>query len=670
MLTVLSVAFPLAPVGPDAVGGAEQIIAALDAALVTAGHRSIVIACGGSRVAGELVDLPAPPIHITREAWIAMHAAWRVAIAEVLARDEVDIVHLHGIDFHAYVPRSGPPVLATLHMPLDMYPPEVFATPRPDLFLQCVSQAQRRTAPAGVELLDLIENGVDLERLRPSHERGDYAVVLGRICPEKGPHLALDAATRAGVPLVLAGKTFGFSEHEAYFDSEVEPRLVPPHRFVGPVAGLDKTKLLADARCLVVPSLVAETSSLVAMEALACGTPVIAFRCGALVDLLEHGSTGLLADDLDGLADGLRRAGELDRARCRAVAEARCSLPRMCEAYLARYAELAAMPPRHRTGLRVEIVDRAGLRELEEPWAALWSRAHDATVFQRPDWCIPWCDHLLRGEIAAIAVWRDGDLEGLVPLFRWRDGDATVLSLIGAGVSDYQDLLLAPGADDVLRAIERTLSALPWDRLELSELGDGSPLLSLAVPGHQEITEQEPCPALRLGRDAALGGVPRGARRDLEYQRRHATRACGMAYETLRAARAVDALTELHRARWSERDQAGAIDDARHAFLHDAAGRLAARDAVFGIGVLLGHELAATALMLVDGDTVRYYLGGFAPELERFSPGLLAIAGAIEESGRRGAALFDFLRGAESYKYRLGAVDRVRLHRRVVHRVA
>jgi CelD/BcsL family acetyltransferase involved in cellulose biosynthesis/glycosyltransferase involved in cell wall biosynthesis len=636
---------------------------------VAYGHRSLVIACDGSRVAGELVALPAVPEHVTHETWVAMHEATRRALCETLAHHHVDVVHVHGIDFHAYLPPPGPVVLATLHLPLDWYPREVFQTTRPDTFLQCVSRRQRLCAPAGSRLLAEIENGVDLDRLRPRDVVGDYALVLGRICPEKGQHLALQAASRAGVPLVVAGKVFGFAEHEEYFATQVVPRLAPPHRFIGAVAGEDKARLLAGACCVVVPSIVDETSSLVAMEALACGTPVVAFRRGALVDLVDHGETGFLVDTIGELAQAIGAADQLDRARCRAVAESRCSLARMCERYLARYQQLATTKMKRARGLRVEIVDRAGLAALSPAWTELWTRARDATVFQRPEWCLPWCDHLLTGEVEALAVWKHGSLAGLLPLFRWRDGERDVLSLIGAGVSDYQDLLLAPGAADVVQAIEDTLAMLAWDRIELSELRDDSVLLELELGGTQETADQEPCLALPVVAHAPLEAVRPGARHEIEYQRRRAARTLGLEYALLPPGEAVGALTSLHRARWATRGEPGMIDEQRHAFLQGAARRLAIDGSSFALGVSLGRELAAVGLILVDRDCTRYYMCGFAPTFERYSPGMLAMGGVLEESARRGARFVDLLRGDEPFKYRLGAVERVRLHRRVVRRV-
>ena len=685
MLTVLNIAHPLAPVGTDAVGGAEQVLAAIDEHLVARGHRSIVIASERSKIAGELVGLPALEEALDHATWLAAHDACRAAMRRTLARERIDVIHLHGSDFHAYLPPPGPPVLATLHMPIAWYPGHVFEIARPRTFVHCVSRTQQRDAAAGANLLDPIENGVDLERLRPAATRGDHVLVLGRICPEKAPHLALDAATAANVPLVLAGTVFGFAEHQRYFRDQIEPRLRPPHRFVGPVAGAAKTRLLAEARCVIVPTVIGETSSLVAMEALACGTPVIGFRRGALAELVEDGRTGQLVDHPDQLAAAIAAWPRYDRARCRELAEQRCSQRRMCERYVARYAELAhddghrPQPGSARSaelsagpsaGLSVEVVDRGGLDALAPAWDELWQRSADATVFQRAAWCIAWCDRLLDGQPEVIVVRRGGRIDAVLPMFRWRDGGGDVLSMIGAGVSDYQDALVAPGATDAFDAAAAVLAHRPWDRIELSELADGSPLLHVrtGLAGSDEVTEQEPCPALRLPDADPLAALPPSLGREIAYQRRRAARELGIDCACLAPGEIVPALARLHGARWRARGEGGVLTARRCAFLGDVIARLP--DQVVGAGVRLGGELAAVALVLLDRSAARYYLGGFDPAHAHRGPGMLAIASAIEHAHARGARLFDLLRGAEPYKYRLGAHDRVRLHRRVIRRPA
>lgn len=341
MLTILHVAYALAAVSPDAAGGAEQILAELDRAAVEAGHHSIVVACEGSRVRGTLYATPAVAASITDAERESSWAAHRRAITDVLDRWPVDVVHMHGLCFHQYLPPPGAAVLATLHLPPGWYPEEVFALDRPRTYLHCVSESQRRACRPGVALLSTIANGVRLDRFVPGGRRRNFVLALGRICPEKGYHLALDAARRAGAAMLLAGKVFGYEAHATYFRTQVAPRLDAARRFVGPVGGERKRRLLSAARCVVIPSLVAEASSLVAMEALASGTPVVAFPSGALAEIVEHGTTGFLVRDERDMADAIEAVGDLDPEACRQAARERFSARRMTERYLERYAWLA-----------------------------------------------------------------------------------------------------------------------------------------------------------------------------------------------------------------------------------------------------------------------------------------------------------------------------------------
>ena len=347
-LTVLSVAYPLAAVGPDAVGGAEQVLSSLDRALAEAGHRSIVVARADSVVRGELRPVPQEAGTLDEAAQARARAATAGAVAAVLRREPVDAVHLHGVDFHQYLPPPGPPVLATLHLPASFYPADALRPSRPRTWLHGVSPAQHRTLEGlAAPLLAPITNGVAVAALgRARHARRAFALCLGRICPEKGQHLALDAARMAGVPLLLGGEVFPYPEHRDYFAREVAPRLDDRcRRFLGPVGFARKRRLLSAARCLLVPSLAAETASLVAMEALACGTPVIAFGRGALPEVVEHGVTGFLVPDAAAMTQAIARLDALDTRACRAAARDRFDSARMTADYLALYRRLAAGAP-------------------------------------------------------------------------------------------------------------------------------------------------------------------------------------------------------------------------------------------------------------------------------------------------------------------------------------
>lgn len=344
-LTVVQVAFPLAEVRPDAAGGAEQIISLLDRELVRRGHRSIVIACDGSSVAGELVRTPRPAVPFTGA---VLARAWhhhRRALVEVLSQTTADIVHVHGHDFDRYLPPPGVPVLATLHLPPELALSDPVRVGRPDTWHHGVSWTQHARLSPHPQLLPPIENGVAVDELRRRVARRRFALVFGRICPEKGFHLAIAAARRSGSALLIGGTVFSYIEHRRYFENELVPQLDSARRYVGPLSMLRRRRLLNSARCVLVPSLVAETSSLVAMEALACGTPVVARRVGALPEIVEHGVTGLLADSVDEMAGALDAIEDIDPERCHQAARARFTATRTAAAYFERYEWMLA----HRT---------------------------------------------------------------------------------------------------------------------------------------------------------------------------------------------------------------------------------------------------------------------------------------------------------------------------------
>jgi glycosyltransferase involved in cell wall biosynthesis len=340
-LNVLSVGYSLARVSEHTAGGAEQILLSLDKALTHSGHRSLVLAPVGSKCNGLLLPVQIPSGTLDESAKCEARRLFRHALVRALQQYSPDVVHMHGIDFFDYLPEVPIPVIVTLHLPLSWYQPEALCLSRPSTFLIGVSESQARTAPRRTNIDRVIQNGVNLENFHPARKCGDYVLLMGRICPEKGTHLAMDAASEACTKLVIAGSVFAYPEHQSYFESMVRPRLGPDAVFVGAIGGMHKADLLASAKCLLIPSTAPETSSLIAMEALASGTPVIAMRSGALSEIIEEHKTGFLVRSASEMADAIKQVHVISPEACRQEAEARFSARGMVTQYLDLYRAVA-----------------------------------------------------------------------------------------------------------------------------------------------------------------------------------------------------------------------------------------------------------------------------------------------------------------------------------------
>ncbi len=336
-LNILSVAYPLLPVGPDSGGGAEQILSLVERGLVKAGHNSTVIAAPGSQTAGELIESDAAEGEITEDVRERAQQVHRERIQQVIERHSIDLIHFHGLDFYNYMPEASVPFLATLHLPVSFYPAWIFDEPK--LNLNCVSQTQANSLSAARKPA-IVFNGIETERYRDGFAKKDFLFVLTRICPEKGVHVALELAHRLDFCLIVAGPVHPFSYHERYFSERVQPLLDNKRRYVGPVGFSRKRALLGEARAVLIPSFVAETSSLVAMEAISSGTPVIAFRSGALPEVIEDGRTGFIADSQDEMIEAIARINDISAETCRSEAILRFDSRRMVSDYIKLYRSL------------------------------------------------------------------------------------------------------------------------------------------------------------------------------------------------------------------------------------------------------------------------------------------------------------------------------------------
>lgn len=332
--------------------------------------------------------------------------------------------------------------------------------------------------------------------------------------------------------------------------------------------------------------------------------------------------------------------------------------------------ERGGTSPGHELALD-EVTTLAGLEALGGEWAALWLRDGRATPFQHPAWLIAWWRHFAptAGVLRALTARRHGRLVGVCPLFlHARSDGARELMLLGTGNSDHLGPVLHPGhAAGVVAAVGERLASRrhEWDACSLQQLAPESPLLALRVAGAPEprVEPGEPCPVLDT--EAGVGlpdAVPPRLRDQLRYYERRARRE-GLAFVDAATpddvARLLDALVRLHAARWRARNEPGVLaDPVVQRFHRDAAGALLAAGLLRLSALAEGERLAAVCYALADGRCTYYYLGGFDPALERLSPGTLLIGREIENTGRRGARRFDFLRGRETYKYRWGATDR------------
>jgi glycosyltransferase involved in cell wall biosynthesis len=332
-MRVLSVAFPDMPVGTASSGGAEQVLATLECGLVRQGHESAVVAARGSNFAGRLIE--AGSFHTPA-------ADYRQAIERGIHDFDPDLIHFHGLDFYSYLPHSSVPMLATLHLPVSYYPPEIFTQGSCRVQLNCVSRAQAHSSEKTRDL-PVISNGVAPgETLE--NESGRYLLWMGRICQEKGTHIALDVARRLDADLILAGPVHPYDTHRRYFAEQIQPMLDAKRKYVGPVRGIEKDQLMRAAVCVLIPSLVAETSSLVAMESLMCGVPVVAFRAGALPEVVDDGRTGFIVDSAGQMAAAVGKIGSISRRHCRDDARQRFDAGRMIQDYVDLY---RSMTTRH-----------------------------------------------------------------------------------------------------------------------------------------------------------------------------------------------------------------------------------------------------------------------------------------------------------------------------------
>jgi glycosyltransferase involved in cell wall biosynthesis len=328
-------------VPPKLYGGTERVVSYLSNELAALGHDVVLFASGDS-VTDARLDAVWPcalRLDRTMRDYLAPHIVMLERVARRAA--EFDVVHLH-VDYLGYptLSRADVPFLATLHGRLDLpelarlY--EVFS----DVPVVSISDSQREPLPHA-NYIDTVYHGIPERMLLPGFGAGSYLAFLGRISPEKAPDAAIRIAAKAGMPLKIAAKVDKVDEE--YFATKIEPMLGAAHvEFIGEISDDRKGEFLGNAAGLLFPIAWREPFGLAMIEAMACGTPVVAMRNGSVPEVIDEGVTGFIVDDEDEAASAAANLRRLDRARIRRVFERRFTARRMAEDYLNLYRRVIA----------------------------------------------------------------------------------------------------------------------------------------------------------------------------------------------------------------------------------------------------------------------------------------------------------------------------------------
>ncbi len=335
---------PWISVPPPGYGGVESVVSVLTEALVRRGHAVTLFCAPGSLSSARVVTLldEHHPDEIERSLYEVDHVA-RAFEAIELAADErcFDVVHDHcGFTALAMADRLDTPFVHTLHGQFTADTAAFYARHGHKAALVGISHAQLASAPAGLDPVGAIPNPIDVGAWPLREHKDDYLLWIGRMTAEKGPHRAIAAARAANVPLVLAGVIQ--PGQQAFFDGEVAPHIDGERvRFVGEVDGSVKRSLFAGARALLMPIRWEEPFGMVMVEALACGTPVIAFPEGAARELVLDGHTGFLVEDEQAMGAAVGRLPRILARDCRAWVAEHCDVDVVAAAYERTYRSVA-----------------------------------------------------------------------------------------------------------------------------------------------------------------------------------------------------------------------------------------------------------------------------------------------------------------------------------------
>jgi glycosyltransferase involved in cell wall biosynthesis len=326
-------------VPPRLYGGTERVVSYLTDALVDMGHEVTLFASGDSQTRARLESCW--PVALRFDPALRDPIAPHVMQMERVMRDasEFDMLHSH-LDYLMFslFSRSSTPAVTTLHGRLDL--PELaelhdlLASP-----LVSISDSQRRPLPRA-NFVRTIYHGLPVDLLTPLAVRPQYLAFLGRIAPEKRPDRAINIARRAGIPLKMAAKVDRVDRE--YFETVIKPMLDGPGvEMIGEIGDAEKSEFLSGAMALLLPIDWPEPFGLVMIEAMACGTPTIAFKAGSVPEIIDHGVSGFIVGDEDEAVAAVGRLDELSRPEVRRQFEARFTAQRMAENYLKLYSRMS-----------------------------------------------------------------------------------------------------------------------------------------------------------------------------------------------------------------------------------------------------------------------------------------------------------------------------------------
>jgi len=361
-MNILQISTVWVPTHPNMkYGGTERVVNYLDKQFVKMGHNAYVAAPGDSIVSGTLLET------LPRSIWsLAEDNATRQItrsndhykdhyriVVEKLLEGDIDVAHDHAGNsiftsdaYSTYGSKVRQPILTTLHGSLNLERNAekygLWNQIRVDgrgIFFNAISNSQKREFEGEVDICEVIYHGLPLENFRFSAKKSDYLFSLGRISSEKGQHIAIEVAKKAGERLVIGGEVHSINTR--YFDEQVKPHIDGDQiKFIGSLDEVQKTEWYKNAKAFLMPIQWNEPFGLVMIEAMATGTPVVAFNRASVSEVVEDGKTGFIVENLEEMVDAVKKIDSINPYDCRLAVESRFTIEREAQAYLDLYKKL------------------------------------------------------------------------------------------------------------------------------------------------------------------------------------------------------------------------------------------------------------------------------------------------------------------------------------------